>query len=156
VEGWVNVSSFPSASSMEYLIGKGYLNGVGSEGYYLRLNGGALEFGTYVFPAAHGVGWTYSGWSTSSWHHVAGTFDGSTWKLYLDQAATASASDAQGPVDNGMNVLIGAFNNSNVAAYNDFNGFMQEVRVSNVARSAAWIATEVTNQSSPASFYSVQ
>ncbi|MCK5590751.1 MAG: DUF2341 domain-containing protein, partial [Candidatus Pacebacteria bacterium] len=34
-----------------------------------------------------------------------------------------------------------------------FNGFMDEIRVSNIARSAGWIATEYNNQNSPAAFY---
>ena len=34
-----------------------------------------------------------------------------------------------------------------------FNGAIDEVRLSNVARSAAWISTEYNNQYAPASFY---
>ena len=36
-----------------------------------------------------------------------------------------------------------------------FTGQIDEVRVSNIARSAAWIQTEYNNQSSPATFYTV-
>ena len=37
----------------------------------------------------------------------------------------------------------------------DYNGQMQEVRLSKIARSACWFQTEYSNQSSPASFYSM-
>jgi len=36
-----------------------------------------------------------------------------------------------------------------------FNGLLDELRVSNTARSANWIATEYNNQSNPAAFFSV-
>jgi len=35
------------------------------------------------------------------------------------------------------------------------NGYLDEVRVSNVVRTADWIATEYNNQNSPATFYSL-
>jgi hypothetical protein len=37
----------------------------------------------------------------------------------------------------------------------NLSGLLDEVRVSNVARSSDWIATEYHNQSSPATFYSI-
>jgi hypothetical protein len=37
----------------------------------------------------------------------------------------------------------------------NWDGIMDEVRVSNVARTAAWVATEYANQSSPSTFYSI-
>jgi len=36
----------------------------------------------------------------------------------------------------------------------EFNGLIDEVRVSNIARSADWIATEYNNQYTPSAFYS--
>ncbi|MFH1521336.1 MAG: hypothetical protein ABIF18_00085, partial [archaeon] len=39
--------------------------------------------------------------------------------------------------------------------FNYYTGLIDEVRISNVARSAGWIATEYNNQFSPDSFYSV-
>ena len=36
-----------------------------------------------------------------------------------------------------------------------FNGLIDEVRVSSIARSASWIATEYNNQASPSAFYTV-
>lgn len=36
-----------------------------------------------------------------------------------------------------------------------FDGLMDEVRISNIARSAGWITTEYNNQSDPATFYSI-
>ena len=36
-----------------------------------------------------------------------------------------------------------------------FNGALDEVRISDVERSAEWVSTEYNNQSNPACFYSV-
>jgi hypothetical protein len=36
-----------------------------------------------------------------------------------------------------------------------FDGILDEVRISNSARSAFWISTEYNNQNSPATFYSL-
>jgi len=36
-----------------------------------------------------------------------------------------------------------------------FNGLIDEIRISNLARSSTWISTEYNNQSSPSTFYSV-
>jgi hypothetical protein len=36
-----------------------------------------------------------------------------------------------------------------------FTGSIDEVRVSSIARSAAWIAAEYSNQNSPSTFYTV-
>jgi hypothetical protein len=42
-----------------------------------------------------------------------------------------------------------------VAESFQFNGSIEEVHISNSARSAGWITTEYNNQSSPSTFYSV-
>jgi hypothetical protein len=41
-----------------------------------------------------------------------------------------------------------------LSSYN-FNGIIDEARISNVARSADWITTEYNNQNSPATFYTI-
>ncbi len=41
-----------------------------------------------------------------------------------------------------------------MSGYN-FNGIIDEARISNVARSADWIATEYANQSGSTAFYTV-
>src|SRR5207302_7471913 len=51
-------------------------------------------------------------------------------------------------------LFVGAETTNNGSSFRaNFTGSMDEVRLSNVARSADWIATEYNNQSSPAAFY---
>ncbi len=56
---------------------------------------------------------------------------------------------------NGLYYGIGATDSTNGGNGVYFSGLVDEVRISNVARSADWITTEYNNQSAPASFYTV-
>ena len=38
---------------------------------------------------------------------------------------------------------------------NNWNGMLDEIRISNIARSTGWILTEYNNESSPSTFYSL-
>src|SRR5208283_4211087 len=70
--------------------------------------------------------------------------------IYLNGVAKASATSSNTPVSPEQGIEIGRWA---LAGYQ--NGNLDEFRVSTVARSADWIATEYNNQSSPATFASV-
>ena len=68
-----------------------------------------------------------------AWHHVAATFDGTTRTLYLDGKAIGTDQPGGGHnVPNAQNLRIGSTNSGEF-----FNGSLDEVRVWNVARTAA-------------------
>ena len=74
-----------------------------------------------------------------NWHHVAGTFDGTTLKLYIDDEEVASAEDTVGIAGGGNTVGIGAditydAQNPNVPA--NFKGLIDNVRIYKTALSA--------------------
>ena len=76
------------------------------------------------------------------WHHVAGTYDGARYKLYIDGVQDTDPVEATGPVPNDVsNVFaLGAFvkkNPDDIKRY--FNGCIDNVRVYNRALSAAEI-----------------
>ena len=86
------------------------------------------------------------------WHHVVGVADvtNSLLRIYVDgtQANTAAYS---GTSETGTSPLhIG---NSPDSATQEWEDGIDEVRVSDTARDADWIATEHNNQSSPATFH---
>jgi hypothetical protein len=87
----------------------------------------------------------------NSWVSVAATRTGSTYQLYdggnPDNAAAMSDS---GYANAGVYKLGAAYTGSN-----SFGGKMDEVRISNIVRSADWIATGYNNQSSPGTFVTV-
>jgi RHS repeat-associated protein len=87
-----------------------------------------------------------------AWTHIVGTYDGSSVKVYLNGTLNAQAATSGAIGGTTQDVVIGA-DTANSSEY--FNGLIDEARISNVARSADWIAAEYNNQNSPATFYSV-
>jgi RHS repeat-associated protein len=159
MSAWVNVAAFqtPNTNNWAYIIGKGY-DGT-HEGYYLRLNAqnsSVIQLNAGSFGAAnYSVLWPISGWSTNTWHQVVGTYDGTNWNVYLDGVLKASNTQAAGAVSSGLGVYLGAQDISPSGIQRFWNGDLDEVRLSNIARSPAWITTEYNNQSSPSTFFSV-
>jgi hypothetical protein len=90
--------------------------------------------------------------SLNQWHYVVGTFNGTTANLYVDgvSATPGSPSPPTWPLQNN-NMFIG--NRYDYAR--GFVGLIDEVRVSNIATSSAWISTEYANQNNPATFYTI-
>ncbi len=72
----------------------------------------------------------------TNWHHIAGTYDGSTMRLYVDgveeasQAVTMTLSDSDHPLLIGAG--YGGREQGKPQAY--FNGMLDEVRISDIAR----------------------
>lgn len=96
------------------------------------------------------LGTTYT---DGNWHYLTGTYDGSTMTVYFDGSSKATTS--QSGTINAVNDYVGIFDYAGaLSTNNSFNGSMDEVRVSNVSRSADYILTCFNNQSAPTSFYS--
>jgi hypothetical protein len=155
LEAWVNANSMPSQGNQTYIAGKGY-NGT-NEAYFLRLETDNnyvswVEAGTSTFPSAFEARVAVSGFS-GGWHHVVGTFDG-VWNIYVDGMKTTS-SQTQPPFSSQSEQFTIGAQDSTSTMKNYWNGTIDEVRLSNVARSADWISTEYNNQSQPSSFYTI-
>jgi uncharacterized repeat protein (TIGR02543 family) len=86
----------------------------------------------------------------NKWYYVVATFDGTTARLYVNDGSPAFAS-ASNPIWASPNMYLG----DRYDHVRKFYGFIDEVRVSNISRSVAWILTEYNNQFDPATFYSV-
>jgi prepilin-type N-terminal cleavage/methylation domain-containing protein len=91
--------------------------------------------------------------STNSWHYLVGIQQGSVQRiLYVDGASSATGSvDPGGSTSSG-----GGIGADDTTIYSggtfpdeEFNGKIDEVRISNVARSADWTSTEYNNQGWP-------
>jgi hypothetical protein len=77
-----------------------------------------------------------SGLMDGTWHHVAATRSAGTLTAFADAIAGASVADGNN-LSNAGNCAIGS--NPDMMMWNNFPGTIDEVRFSNVARSANWI-----------------
>ena len=75
------------------------------------------------------------------WHHVAATFDGTTWRLYLDGnlEATRNAGGLVPRADSIQHAAIASALNSTGAPAGYFNGYLDEVRIWSGARTQSQI-----------------
>lgn len=91
-----------------------------------------------------------------AWYYVVGRKSGTSIKLLVN-GETASTSNPSGPVagtqlfQTDSNLFFGATDINNQF----LNGMIDEVRLSNTARSDGWIATSYYNYNAPSSFYSI-
>ncbi|MBN1674645.1 MAG: DUF2341 domain-containing protein, partial [Kiritimatiellae bacterium] len=79
-----------------------------------------------------------------AWQHTALRFvGGSEWRVYYNGVSAGSGAAVTPAISNSV---------SNLHLAQDFDGLLDEVRISKIARSADWIATEYTNQLAPSAF----
>jgi hypothetical protein len=69
------------------------------------------------------------------WHHVAGTYDGATFILYLDGVPVASAARTGAIATNSLDLVIG----NSPTLGRPFDGGIDDVRIWNIARTAGQI-----------------
>ncbi|MHA2247670.1 MAG: LamG-like jellyroll fold domain-containing protein [Candidatus Hodarchaeales archaeon] len=88
--------------------------------------------------------------SLNKWIYFVVVYDGdNNIKIYADNQIKINENDTKLDTANDLTLKIGKWEN------NCFNGILDEVRVSTVARSDDWIKTEYHNQYDPYSFYSI-
>ena len=150
IEGWINMDADPGDGNWYDCISK--------PTYNFYLGGTATDVTTLC------AWFTIGGENKDIWGkgdidinpgndtYCVVTYDGTDVKAYvngqLDYTELLSGSIDDSADDD---LIIGAF--SPPAAY--FDGIIDEVRVSNTARSAEWIKISYNNQNSPSAFYSV-
>ncbi|MHA2066598.1 MAG: DUF2341 domain-containing protein, partial [Candidatus Thorarchaeota archaeon] len=84
-----------------------------------------------------------------TWQHIAVTVDqsSSTVHFYIDGNQVASMTGNFGSDSSSAITELAAFNNGN-----HFDGFLDEVRLSNTVRDGCWISTSYENQNDPSGF----
>jgi len=126
VEAWINYGSTTSYQTIVARENYGVTNGGG--GYALQITPtGKLRFILYQSESAFVAVAGSTTIPEGSWHHVAGVFDGTNLKVYLDGAENGSLSPAAAPGPGTAALTIGRRNASNTYY---FKGRIDEVRVS--------------------------
>ena len=147
LEAWINPESFGSASFEKSIIDK---HGTETKGYVLRCGGsGILNFNFGDGSHWYEIESPSNALMIGTWHHVAGVYNGSTQKLYVDGIEVNSLTCTASISDNSGDVCVGG-----AAAYPGrlFDGKIDEVRIWNDARTISEIRQnmyrELTNPSS--------
>jgi hypothetical protein len=143
VEAWVYVVAYCDWCAV---VSNQWDNGGSESGWWLgsQSAGGPLVFWVHTVSG----GWITTGHAvpTGQWTHVAGTYDGSAARLYVG-AVEVDSRGASGAIDYDplpYELFIGRYRDSD----EDFrmNVRVDEVRVSSVARSPAWIRASFEGQ----------
>lgn len=111
------------------------VNKTENSGYGIFMNDGRAEFmvhldGKYVSAKMPGK----TRLRTKQWHHVAGVYDEASVRLFIDGKPVASTAGSGRRTTNALPLYIGADPNERGRPVNHLRGFIDEVRVSTVAR----------------------
>ena len=142
VEGWFNTST--ASQSCGFIRKNNF-------GYLLGMTAGSISWQPFLNGNAGSTNLVKAGsWSDGNWHYIVGTYDGLNTLLYGDSAVGAIAGVGGTISYSGGSVHIGANN-----AANFFNGSLDEMRISNVARSQSYITSTYNNINSPSTFFAL-
>src|SRR5205814_3084944 len=92
--------------------------------------------------------------SLNAWSHIAGTFDSSSHveAIYLNGSRDSTVTNNGTAIDYSTSQDLALGQRSPYSPGEGWNGLVDELRISSVARSADWISAEYNNQNSPATF----
>ena len=144
-----NNYAFDSAFSLEAWVKPNSVNGtrtifskrnssVNNAGYNLNVENGTVRFYWYSASGNGNIASQYN-IDTDRWHHIAVTFDGSNYVLYvdgIDVGQVTGSVNAPDATNGSVEALIGAIdqdNGSNNNVSNLFHGWIDEVRIWNQA-----------------------
>src|SRR6185295_1637195 len=123
------------------LMAKG-LSGGGTINWFMGVTSTGLlaaDFESASDDSNHGITGTTQ-ITNGTWYHAAATYDGTTFRLYLNGTQEASVAVANGPGTGSTHpAALGTALDTTGAPAGFFDGVLDEVRIWNVARSAAQI-----------------
>lgn len=157
ISGWINRTANSPTGIAGVIAGK--WNGTGSSGWFLEVTdsdqGAANQIRFFVGGLSDtSLYSTTSTVSNSTWYYVTAVYNGSNKILYMNGSSVGSEASTGTPTTTTDAFQIG-YDIASGATNNYFAGILDEIRVSNTARSADWITTEYNNQSSPSTFYTL-
>lgn len=151
VEAWVKADS--TQADYATIIDKGSDTTSGN-GWMLQFNGGN---GNVRFWTPNATTVSNTNIKDKQWHHIAASYDGSNYKLYVDGTLENTIPSSNGIVNNSADLFMG---NSLMGNMN-FAGLIDEVRVWNVARTQSQIQVNRTkdlvgNESGLVAYYNME
>ncbi len=150
IEAWINVNSFQDWAGLIY---KGDKVDYSDDAYFIQFLGGPerkrLSFGIADERGNYSYERSAVDLTANEWYHVAFTWDQQKMVLYVNGFEYGSRinSVVARNTEGGLN--IGSQLN-NAPTNSPFDGIIDEVRISKIARSHQWIKTSYKNQYNPA------
>jgi hypothetical protein len=167
-EAWINPRSVPDTTGARIVNNRGTGVGGSYPGWHLKIKNfsGQWSFGDSGIDDATGpLNYNpYDGTFTypyNDWYQVVMVYEAdSELRFYVNGAPDGSLTvGPYGSISNSLPTVIGAsIVHEGIPGADDkqfFDGFIDEVRLSNIARDADWIAASYSNQNNPGGFYSV-
>jgi hypothetical protein len=141
ISGWVYIG----ASATQAILGA-----TGNGGIEFRVDAGTFTLSLLKEGVAN-VATSTGAIAATTWKHVAVTYSGTgVCIFYIDGVAVGTSTNLQ--TFTALGKYLGASHNVEDLS----NGSkLDEVHISNIVRSADWIATEYNNSNSPSTFYTV-
>jgi len=147
IEAWINVDSW---GNWKNIVFKGDNSASNTDYQFALVSNGLAWDGTLA--GAWRTKYFNTSQDTGTWIYVVVTHDTSTVKCYRGGSEISSQSDAGAIYESDVVLGIAAVAYSGTSL---LDGKVDEVRISDKARSADWIKTCYNNQNSPSSFYTL-
>lgn len=152
LSAWINPTDYSVSPNFRRIMIKGEQAGAPFDEYGFSIGSlGEIRFeinnGTIRFMD------TTTHVSTGVFTFVVATWDGTTMRVYINGTLDATTLAMSGTVSATTTALAVGYSTFSAARY--FKGIIDELSMSNVARSPDWIAAEYKNTNTPSSFYTV-
>ncbi|WP_339611906.1 HYR domain-containing protein [uncultured Xanthomarina sp.] len=129
IEAWIKPNAING--SIQTILSKRNANNFAT-GYDLRLVNNTISF------HANGSNISANGITSNRWYHIAVTYNGTNYTLYVDGVQRNSTAGPN-PATNNFNMLLGAMSRVNNTPTNYYNGWIDEVRIWNTNLSTTQI-----------------
>lgn len=126
LECWMRASSFADRV--------GLLCKTENSEFGIFVDGGTPDFLVHLDGAYHSAKTSAPALRTATWHHVAGVFDGRELRLYVDGELRARTPGSGERTSREVPLILGADVTGDGRATSPFDGSLDEVRLSTVAR----------------------
>ena len=156
LEAWIQHDITPNNHVYGIMNHKGWYDGYA---LYINYGGGSTIKPTFSLPGDTHQLVGANDVTGGSWHQIVATYDGSLMKIYVDGVQDPNVlakTNAIEPSSFEKGFWIGQGDQPQNKTWSaEWDGQIDEVRVSDVMRSAGWIQTQFNNQYNPGGFYSI-
>jgi hypothetical protein len=156
LEAWIQHDITPNTHVYGIMNHKGWYDGYA---LYINYGGGSTIKPTFSLPGDTHQLVGANDVTGGSWHQIVATYDGSLMRIYVDGVQDPNVlakTNAIEPSSFEKAFWIGQGDQPQNKTWSaEWDGQIDEVRVSDVMRSAGWIQTQFSNQYNPSSFYSI-